>query len=199
MKDTEQLGQALKLLREADADRGPSPFVETRLRAAFREHHSRGARRLGWLWTWVGSALSAAAALGFAAWRLSAPASVEAPKPLATAVQPPVAIVEPAPVPRQLAAKRERPPSVPRRRSAPAPVDAQVVREVQEFIPLPYAPPMSSWDRGQVMRVRVPRHSLRSLGIPVNEERLFERVPADILMGEDGLARGIRLVGAGER
>jgi corrinoid protein of di/trimethylamine methyltransferase len=34
------------------------------------------------------------------------------------------------------------------------------------------------------MRVRLPRQSLRSLGIPVNEERMFERAPADILMGE---------------
>jgi hypothetical protein len=49
------------------------------------------------------------------------------------------------------------------------------------------------------MRVRLPRQSLRSLGIPVNEERMLEREPADILMGEDGLARGIRFVSASEQ
>ena len=59
---------------------------------------------------------------------------------------------------------------------------------------IPYAPPFTRIDQGQVVRVRVPRQSLRSLGLPVNEDRMFERVPADLLMGEDGVPRAIRFV-----
>jgi hypothetical protein len=67
-----------------------------------------------------------------------------------------------------------------------------------EFIALPYAPPMFPEDQGQVIRVRLPRQSMRRFGFPVNEERLADRIPADILMGEDGVARGIRLVRASD-
>jgi hypothetical protein len=36
------------------------------------------------------------------------------------------------------------------------------------------------------------------MGLPVNEDRMGERVPADILVGYDGIARGIRFVSASE-
>jgi hypothetical protein len=200
MKETEQLEQALNLLRQADKDRGASPFLETRLRAAFREHHGR--RHRGWLLRWA-SAAALMACAAFVVLRLMQPAAVEAPKPVAQtqpATPPPAAVAKsvPAVTPQRGAPVRKRTaPSVqvakaPRR--APVPEDSGV----QEFIALPYAPPLSSLDRGQVMRVRLPRQSLRSLGIPVNEERMFERVPADLLMGEDGLARAIRFVSASE-
>jgi hypothetical protein len=32
------------------------------------------------------------------------------------------------------------------------------------------------------------------MGLPVNEERIFDRIPADLLMGEDGVPRAIRFV-----
>jgi hypothetical protein len=57
---------------------------------------------------------------------------------------------------------------------------------------------MLAQDRGEVVRVRLPRQSLRQFGIPVNPERLLERVPADVLVGEDGIPRGIRFIRTGE-
>jgi hypothetical protein len=35
---------------------------------------------------------------------------------------------------------------------------------------------------------------MRSFGLPVSEERALDRVQADVLMGEDGIARAIRFV-----
>ncbi len=49
-------------------------------------------------------------------------------------------------------------------------------------------------DRGQVIRVEFPRSALVSFGLPINVEREDTMVKADLLVGEDGLARAIRFV-----
>ena len=225
MKNTEQLENALKLLREADAGKGASPFLETRLRAAFREHHDAKRRAFSFRWA---SVLAGLACTALVVWKLATPGAVEAPKPVPqvarkTETRTPetrLKVAQPGSVPAIDSVTEPRPlgsgspkagatfngavtaavkprnrtvAKAPRREAVPVQQAA-----VQEFIALPYAPPLSSWDRGQVMRVRLPRHSLRSMGIPVNEDRIFERVPADLLMGEDGVARAIRFVSASE-
>jgi hypothetical protein len=40
----------------------------------------------------------------------------------------------------------------------------------------------------------MPRATLASFGLPVNAERASELIKADILIGDDGLARAIRFV-----
>jgi hypothetical protein len=200
MKDMERLEQALKTLREADAGRGASNLTEIRLRAAFREHHARRRRKWWWpAWTWA-SAAAVAASVVFAVSRLVSPVEVQAPP--AVVVKAP----EPAAVPPAGSAPAAAAPAVAKRAAKkparaevrPDPLDASVAagtrRDLDGFIAIPYAPPLTVHDPRQVVRVRVPRQSLRSLGIPVNEERMFERVPADLLMGVDGVPRAIRFV-----
>ena len=65
--------------------------------------------------------------------------------------------------------------------------------DVTPFVPLVAtgAPPLTS---GQLVRVRVPRSALNALGLPINLARAGESVQADVLMGDDGFARAIRLV-----
>ncbi|HYE64023.1 MAG TPA: hypothetical protein VD966_00490 [Pyrinomonadaceae bacterium] len=63
-----------------------------------------------------------------------------------------------------------------------------------EFLPLRYGDTLSSLDRGHVVRVELPRTALVSFGLPMNMERANERVKADVVLGEDGLARAIRFV-----
>jgi hypothetical protein len=63
-----------------------------------------------------------------------------------------------------------------------------------DFMPVGYASPMSLQDGGQVMRVELPRSALAGLGLPVNMDRVNERVKADVLVGPDGQARAIRFV-----
>jgi hypothetical protein len=50
------------------------------------------------------------------------------------------------------------------------------------------------FERGELWRVRVPASAMRSVGLPVAEEHLTDMVQADILVGEEGLARAIRFV-----
>jgi hypothetical protein len=55
-----------------------------------------------------------------------------------------------------------------------------------------YMLPMS--EGGQIVRVELPRSALASFGLPVNAERINERVKADVVVGHDGIARAIRFV-----
>ncbi len=90
--------------------------------------------------------------------------------------------------PRTMAAGR------PARRSAsqPAPREQQMV--ATEFVPLERGGFIEPMDRGQLVRMQVPRMAMRNAGFPVREDRLSEPVLADVLVGEDGTARGIRFV-----
>jgi hypothetical protein len=65
---------------------------------------------------------------------------------------------------------------------------------VTEFIPLGSGEYSASVDAGQVVRVELPRSALSSIGLPVSADRAGERIKADVLVGEDGLARAIRFV-----
>lgn len=67
---------------------------------------------------------------------------------------------------------------------------------VTEFISLVGgAPAATPLEGGQLVRVQLPRAALASLGLPLNGERGGnEPVKADVLLGNDGLARAIRFV-----
>jgi hypothetical protein len=63
---------------------------------------------------------------------------------------------------------------------------------VTEFFPLmDDAPP---FERGELLRVSLPASAMRRVGLPVSEERLDDLVQADVLVGQEGLARAIRFV-----
>ncbi|MSV29631.1 MAG: hypothetical protein EXQ52_12935 [Bryobacterales bacterium] len=74
---------------------------------------------------------------------------------------------------------------------APAPARPEIATP---FFAVPGNDPFERLDRGRLVRVRLPRSSLRAFGLPMNEERAFETVKADVVLGEDGLARAIRFV-----
>ena len=63
---------------------------------------------------------------------------------------------------------------------------------VTEFFPLIDVAP--EFGRGELVRVRVPAGTMLSVGLPVREDRLADPVDADLLIGEEGLARAIRFV-----
>jgi hypothetical protein len=63
-----------------------------------------------------------------------------------------------------------------------------------EFIPLIHGEAMTPSDGGQIVRVEMPRSALVSFGLPMNMERGGGRVTADVVVGNDGLARAIRFV-----
>lgn len=63
-----------------------------------------------------------------------------------------------------------------------------------DFVPVIYGSDLTPLEGGQILRVRLSRSALASLGLPVNVEHPDETLMADVMLGEDGLARSIRLV-----
>ncbi len=60
-----------------------------------------------------------------------------------------------------------------------------------DFIALSYSPAAES---GQILNVKVPRSMMVALGVTSNVENISELVNAEVVMGDDGLARAIRFV-----
>jgi hypothetical protein len=72
-----------------------------------------------------------------------------------------------------------------------APVQDRITRR---FYELAYAPP-ELLANSRVLRVRVPRAALLSFGLPLYAyQAQDEKVAADVLYTEDGVARAIRFV-----
>jgi hypothetical protein len=99
--------------------------------------------------------------------------------------------------------ERRRRKTTPRR--AGAPIATILIRDemtlygddadvVTDFIPLTYGDSLEPIERGEMIRVRLPRTALLKFGLPMNVERASVPVKADLLVGEDGLAHAIRFV-----
>jgi hypothetical protein len=94
--------------------------------------------------------------------------------------------------------------------NAPSPVRATVRRvPPRRNVRLPAAPPregaapfyslvedgqMAPLESGRIVRIEVPTATLVKLGVPLTETTLTQPVQADLLLGQDGLARAIRFV-----
>ena len=63
-----------------------------------------------------------------------------------------------------------------------------------DFIALTPAGQYAQGEEGHIVRVELPRSALASFGMPVNAESAGGRVKADVLLGEDGVARAIRFI-----
>src|SRR5947209_6605219 len=63
-----------------------------------------------------------------------------------------------------------------------------------DFYPLPEADGLPPVETATVVRVQMPLASLQLMGVAVNDAGSGDSVQADILLGQDGLARGVRLV-----
>ena len=172
MKSDDRVVTALRALAEQDREREAPEEVEIRVLAAFQRRRARRRIKAAML---PGLGAAAAIALFFALAR-------EHPKPSAPL---PVAAVAPERVETAV-------PPAPKRVRKVRPVAKQPREIVTEFFPLlDVAPP---FERGELLRVTVPASTMRKVGLPVNEERLGDRVYADVLVGQEGLARAIRFV-----
>jgi hypothetical protein len=167
----------LAALARADENRSADSKVEETLLQAFRQRHRSiwTRRAAGW------GALAAAVAL---VWLVSRPAAKPVRQDTAVIVPPKVVEIPVPPAPPVVVATH---------RLRPKPARAVAKREiVTGFIPVMLDP--DPLERGRLVRVRMPRSALTAFGLPVNEERFEERIQADVLVGEDGLARAIRFV-----
>jgi len=72
--------------------------------------------------------------------------------------------------------------------------EASAKKTGNEFLPLTYLASATAMESGTVMRVKLSRATLISLGLSVNVEHANDVVRADLIVGDDGVARAIRLV-----
>ena len=172
-----QVHKALKAL--ADHDRGQESHTPAH---AIFTHHCPVQRPVQrWEMGVALSAVTLAAAAALILFLQPAPEPVQAPQPVVLSEAQPV-------VPDGIAtAPAPKPVRRVKRPSAPAPHEV-----VTDFFPLMDAPP--PFERGQILRVLVPASTMHSVGLPIIPERWSERVQADVLVGEEGMARAIRFV-----
>jgi hypothetical protein len=80
-------------------------------------------------------------------------------------------------------------------RRAPAPSQSANDEAMTAFYPLPYGSGLGLDEGWELVRVRMAVSALASLGIPVTDEPPSAQfVKADVVLGEDGMARAIRFV-----
>lgn len=65
---------------------------------------------------------------------------------------------------------------------------------VTDYFPLTYLADATAVEGGIVVRVELSRSALIAMGLPVGMERSETRVKADLVVGDDGVARAVRFV-----
>ncbi len=177
---------ALRALAEQDRGREAPAHIEARLLQEFRRQRTRKAAQKR-LRTLALAGLAAVAGLMVVFLAASREQSKPLPRQHRQAQRPEIVAREeprpelvPEPAPKVLSKVR------------PAPVRTQPREVVTDFFPLlDVAPP---FERGELLRVVVPASTMRRVGLPVNPDRLADPVYADVLVGQEGLARAIRFV-----
>jgi hypothetical protein len=189
MADATVLAEASQLLGESlRGDQAP-PQIEAALLSAFRSHHRRTALQRKLEWASIGAA---AAVLLLFVWlgngRQKAQ-SIPAPhKDVSSQSELP------------LQAEVSEPSKLVSRNSVPSTTTPEAVASVNEsylasdFVPVPYTGAIVADDPGMVVRVQLTRASLAQLGYPVAETPDEDLILADVLVGEDGWPRGVKLI-----
>jgi hypothetical protein len=178
------LANALEAVAQDSADLGAPAHLEPALVSAFYEHrrslerkqHRQRRARLRWL-EWSALAAAAALLLAIGAWNFSRP------RINGTDTNPNVGVKSPVNSSASDAAQQA------------ALVESSTAGDSNsDFVPVPYGETFSSDDSGLVVRVSLTRSALGSLGYPVDEVHAGDVVQADLLVGEDGFPRAVRLV-----
>jgi hypothetical protein len=197
LANEQKLSAVVAAVVSEDCQRVAPATVEQHLLTGFRKQHEKSNRHGTW-WArvaigTVAAALIVAATVGLR--RTPDQRAVQTTTKPPEVRVPPLVVPAVAPVVREVSKPRVRTAKVSQRnapkRSANEPVAPQ--REVMtEFIPIVYDP--EPVERGQIVRIRLPLAALASFGLPVNEEHAEEAIRADVVLGEDGLARAVRFV-----
>ena len=212
---TEGLRRVADLARAFEAP----PSVEEHLLLAFRHKHSLSLRtakstyRLTRDYRRALTALAAAVVLvvvGLIAWRVwrGSPGEQRHDHPGSQAVAPVPPVPPQVATPSDLTEERPVFTAAPKRHKKP---DLRTYRAgnnmgnsnsrdrsqrteiATDFLPIGDAN-LIPFDGGSVVRVELPRTALVSFGLPMNAEHSQERIKADVVIGNDGLARAIRFV-----
>lgn len=184
--DAAALAEASEWMGESARGEQAPPQVEASLLTAFRNHRRRASWRRTVEWASVGAA---AAVLLIFLWAVSGRSrgqSSPALKRDSSQSGMPLEAKAPAIAKRDVAA------------GAP---DAEVADSsvsetyrASDFVPVPFSGAINADDPGMIVRVQLTRASLAQLGYPVAETPDEDLILADVLVGEDGWPRGVKLI-----
>jgi hypothetical protein len=187
MADATALAEASDLLGRSSVREQTPQSVESALHAEFRNHHRRKSWRRTVEWLSVGAA---AAVLIIFLWtmngRSKGPSSLRAGKVGSAQSAAPSGVGVTVP------SLNEDASSV-----ADAALSTATERDTyaaSDFIPVPFTRAITADDPGMVVRVQLTRSSLAQLGYPVAETPDEDLILADVLVGEDGWPRGVKLI-----
>ncbi|HEX3376783.1 MAG TPA: hypothetical protein VHS29_07975, partial [Candidatus Acidoferrales bacterium] len=188
MADATVLAEASQAMGENVRGEQAPPSIEAALVAAFRSHHRRVSWQRALEWASVGAA---AAVLLLFLWlgngKQKAKSTPATRKAISSESVLPAQAEATAPLKvdsKTVAA------------TASSAADASSTNEpyvASDFVPVPYTGAIVADDPGMVVRVQLTRASLAQLGYPVAETPDEDLILADVLVGEDGWPRGVKL------
>jgi len=74
-------------------------------------------------------------------------------------------------------------------------IDVSEMISDSDFVEVPYAPPLATGELVRVVRTGLRPAALARMGIEI-DTAVTDEIPADVLLGEDGFPRGVRVVEA---
>jgi hypothetical protein len=166
--------------------------LEAGLGRAFDQYHGVRLRAPSWTRWVAAAAILCGVALGL--WRLRSSTvpgvtGGDALRPAGQASEPSHRVASPPPV---VAASQDRSAtSTPRRPRTRRPDRASTA---PPFVPIPAAAGLPPLESAQIFRVQVPVGALPNYGVQIEPDAIGAVVTADVLVGQDGHARAIRLV-----
>ena len=211
MAEATALAEAAEAVGRSLRDQQAPQSVEDAVLAEFRSHHRRVAWRRTFEWATVGAA---AAVLLLVVWTFNERSKGQVqPSPgrgISSKTQAPLDAKQSAPSPqgvgRPVGSDMRSDPSVASDEDTQA-ADVEVADTsvgqsfvASDFVPVPFTGGISADDPGMVVRVQLTRASLAQLGYPVAETPPVaetaddDLIRADVLVGEDGWPRGVKLV-----
>ena len=77
----------------------------------------------------------------------------------------------------------------------PAAAVSEDARESEQpFVSIPYVAPLGRYERTEIVRMEVPVAALIAAGLPMRTPDAGARAEADVIVGQDGRARAVRLI-----
>jgi len=189
LEDAGALAEASEMLGQSARAEQMPPHMEASLLAAFRSHHRRASWRRSLEWASLGAA---AAVLLIFLWSTHMRSRVQSPvapmKDVSSQSQLPAEAKATEPT------KQDGLTPVALVASSVADAPASASYAASDFVPVPYTGAITSDDPGMIVRVQLSRASLAQLGYPVAETPDEDLILADVLVGEDGWPRGVKLI-----
>ena len=159
--------------------------------------HTRRYRRVVWPASAAAALILCAVFVGTQRWRDVQPARLAGPV-ADSAAKTTAHVDNPTRVPTTAIVTVEKPAApAPYRRAAPRRASVASPRAV-EFIMLPDAAGLPAFESGTIVRMEVPVATLPAYGLKIPPDAARSNVEADLLVGQDGHARAIRLVSESE-